>query len=337
MYNQLIHSTNFPTAAFDDDIRHAFFKCRKWQLEETLDPVSCPYHYYCNSRYSGDYPSWVDTLSMLFIALSFLTTGIAMVVSMAGRRDASWVIKFRRLRRYFLPSGPIFLPIILVILAKGYRINTVFPLTHSGPAILQLLRISALSFDTKTVSDIKYLFLEMSTMSGILQAALYIDSIIMPYYTGIDALASSRLSGECLSCVCRERVLVVGGTSVFRGWSVTTALIVGTITLRIFSRLATESKRGTALLKITMESLSWMLMIVESLYLITVITPPEKSLITAISFSSVFVLICLQMLRRLVALVLRFSNENLESKGRLRLVKSTNFRVKGCIGPESSA
>ncbi|KAK9758130.1 hypothetical protein RND81_01G209300 [Saponaria officinalis] len=307
---------NTKLTLLDRDIRHAFFKCRKWQLEETLDPINCPYHYYCNSHYSGDYPSWVDTLMMFFTALAFLTTLTTMVVGMIGRRDAFWVIKFRRLKRYFLPSGPIFLPIFLVILAKGYRINSVFPLTHTGPAILQLLRISALSFDTKSVSDVKYVFLEISTMSGILQAALYLDSIIMPYYTGVDALVSSRLSGECLSCVCRERVLVVGGTSVYRGWSVTTALIVGTLTLRIFSRFATETKRGTTFLKIGIESLSWTLMIVESLYLIIVVTPTDRSWITAVSFAAVFVLICLQILRRLVGLVLGFSFENLENKQR---------------------
>ncbi|WJX10602.1 hypothetical protein P8452_01300 [Trifolium repens] len=50
-----------------------------------------------------------------------------------------------------------------------------------------------------------------STISGILHASIYLDSILLPYYTGFDALMSSTFSGECATCVCRKEELVVGG------------------------------------------------------------------------------------------------------------------------------
>ncbi|KAH9621967.1 hypothetical protein KSS87_021697, partial [Heliosperma pusillum] len=268
MYNKLQHTTNIPYSPtiLVQDLQRTFYKCRKWQLEQTLDPINCPYHYYCNSHYPGNYPSWVDTLVIFITAFSFLAATIAMIAAVVGGSrlpEPPWLTKFNRFRRYFLPSGPILLPIIVVFIAKGSRVNTLLSLAVTGPAILQLVRVSALSFETKTESDIKYVSLEVSTMSGILQAALYLDSIILPYYTGLDALESSRFSGECLSCICREEALIVGGTVVYRGWSVTTAMVVGTLTLRMFTRLAPETKGKTMPIKIAIESLSWILMIVE--------------------------------------------------------------------------
>ncbi|XP_056693665.1 uncharacterized protein [Spinacia oleracea] len=197
MYSQLLPSRNsaFLSTIKEGEIQGTFFKCTKWQLEETMDPINCPYHYYCNSNYSGDYPSWVDSLATVFITITFLATSVLMVVGMIRGRKAAHPTRLNHLRRYFLPSGPIFLPIILVIMAKGNRINTVFPLLYNGPAILHLVRISALAFNTETESDFKYVFLEASTISGILHAALYLDSIILPYYTGLDALMSSKFSG----------------------------------------------------------------------------------------------------------------------------------------------
>lgn len=299
MYSQLLPSTNsaYLSTIQEGDIQRAFFKCTKWQLEETLDPINCPYHYYCNSNYSGDYPSWVDGLAIVFITITFLATTILMMVGKRGRTAAP-LTRINQLKRYFLPSGPIFLPIILVIMAKGHRINTVFPLSYNGPAIFHLVRISALTFNTETESDFKYVFLEASTISGILHTALYLDSIILPYYTGLDALMSSKFSGECVSCVCRHQALVVGGMVVYRGWSVTTALVVATLIFRIFCRLTTESKGKTKLMKLTMESLSWILMTVECFYLL-IIPPPVRTRTRAASYSGVFVLMCLHLLKKL--------------------------------------
>lgn len=317
MYNQLLPSRNsaFLSTIQEGDIQRIFFKCTKWQLEETLDPINCPYHYYCNNNYPGDYPSWVDSLAILFITITFLATAVFMVVEMIrGRKGAGPLTRLNQLRRYFLPSGPIFLPIILLIMGKGHRINSAFPLSYNGPAILHLVRISALAFDTETESDVKYVFLEASTISGILHTALYLDSIILPYYTGLDALMSSKFSGECSSCVCRQQVLAVGGMLVYRGWSVTTALVIGTLIFRIFSRVTTESKRRTKLMKSTMESLSWILMTVECFYLL-IIPPPIRAWTRAASFSGVFVLMCLQLLKRLTTSIVSLFNDTPQNAG----------------------
>lgn len=186
---------------------------------------------------------------------------------MMGGRKPTRLSRLSQSRRYFLPSGPVSLPVILVIMAKGYRINTVFPMSYNGPAILQLVRMSALAFAT--------------------------------YYTGIDALVSSRFSGECLTCVCRQQVLVVGGRLIFyRGWSVTTAMVAGTLIFRIFSRLATEGKARIMFMKFTMEALSWILITLECVYLL-IISPPERTWTRAACFGGVYVLLCLQLLRRL--------------------------------------
>ncbi|CAO2835368.1 unnamed protein product [Amaranthus hypochondriacus] len=308
MFNQLLQTRNsaFLSTIREGDIQKAFFKCTKWQLEETLDPINCPYHYYCNSNYLGDYPSWVDNLVFVFMMVTFLATTILMVAGMIGRRKPALLTRLKHLRRYFLPSGPIFLPVILVIMAKGHRINTTFPLSYNGPAIFQLVRVSALAFNTKTESDIKYVFLEASTISGIIHTALHLDSVILPYYTGLDALMLSKFSGECLSCVCRQQVLVVGGMLVYRGWSVTTALVVGTLILRIFSRL-TENKGKTMLMKSIMETISWILMTVECIYLL-IIPPPVQTWTKAASFSGVTFLMCLQLIKRLSASIVALCN-----------------------------
>ncbi|GAB4861486.1 hypothetical protein Ancab_036688 [Ancistrocladus abbreviatus] len=134
------------------DIETTFFKCTKWQLEETLDPFNCPYHYYCNSTYPGNYPYFVDILVLVFITASFLSTLVVTVIEISGGRRQT---RLSQSRRYLLPSGPISLPVMLLIMAKGYRINTIFPVMFTGPAILQLVRISALAFESKCESDIR--------------------------------------------------------------------------------------------------------------------------------------------------------------------------------------
>ncbi|KAJ8436917.1 hypothetical protein Cgig2_017342 [Carnegiea gigantea] len=266
-----------------------------------------------SSNYAGDYPAWIDNMVMVFTTASFLATVILMVVEMMGGRKPTRLSRLSQSRRYFLPSGPISLPVILVIMAKGYRINTVFPMSYNGPAILQLVRMSALAFATETESDIKYVFLEASTVSGILHTALYLDSIILPYYTGLDALVSSRFSGECLTCVCRQQVLVVGGRLIFyRGWSVTTAMVAGTMIFRIFSRLATEGKARIMFMKFTMEALSWILITLECVYLL-IISPPERTWTRAACFGGVYVLLCLQLLRRFTTSIVAYYNGNLDN------------------------
>ncbi|KAA0039798.1 uncharacterized protein E5676_scaffold266G002560 [Cucumis melo var. makuwa] len=201
---------NYPTLS---NTRLIFFKCTRWQLEETLDKFSCPFHYYCDTIYPGDYPAAIDLLVLIFTATTYISTLLFMLLDMSSNRGK---FCFDQPKKFLLPSGPFSLPVFLFVLAKGHRINTLFPLFLMGPPILQLIYISALTFDNGADKDIKYVFFEASTMSGILHASLNLDFVILPYYTGLDALIGSNFSGECTSCVCRNAPLVVGGNEVVR-------------------------------------------------------------------------------------------------------------------------
>ncbi|WCJ22543.1 hypothetical protein M5689_004629 [Euphorbia peplus] len=252
----------------NEDIRMTFIKCIRWQVEETLDPINCPYHYFCDSTYPGNFPPYIDILVVLFMTASFLSTLIIMIVDISRKTESG----FARWRRFWLPSGPVALPVILLVLAKGHRISSVFPLSIIGPSILQLLHVSALVFDHGVDKDL-------------------------------------RLSGECPSCVCREEVLVVGGTLVsYRGWSVTTFVVVAALCLRVISRMTEGEKRRTMMaMKSLFESLGWILITFDCIYL-TRKTPPEKSMIRIIAFGSLFVLIYLHMIKKLCS---RIAQHNL--------------------------
>ncbi|CAN1157004.1 hypothetical protein LINPERHAP2_LOCUS21281, partial [Linum perenne] len=206
-----------------EDTHLTFFKCTKWQLEQTLDPSSCPYHYFCDSSYPGSYPGYVDFVVVAIAVAAYLVTIAVMVMEVGGGGGGGNEVC--RSKRYVLPSGPVLLPLILLVLAKGYRVESVFPVSSVGPAVFLLLLVSSLAFDTGIDRDARYAFFEASTVSGILHASLYLDSVIMPYYTGLDALVSSTFSGECHSCVCRNEPLIVGGTLIkYKAWSLTTFL-----------------------------------------------------------------------------------------------------------------
>lgn len=276
------------------DIRLTFFKCLKWQVEETLNPIDCPYHYFCDSVYPGNYSSVVDNLLLFFIASTYLATLVIMVMHIAGRGQSCVQSK-----RYLLPSGPIALPLIILALAKGHRINTTFPLSCTGPAILQLVQISALTFANGADNDLKYVFFEASTISGILHASMYLDAVILPYYTGFDALVTSTFSGECSSCVCRKEVLIVGGTLVsYTGWSLTTFLVVGTLCWRVICRLYGRKLGKFILIRSLLESSSWIFIIIDCVYLATN-SPPEKLMLRVATFGGILVLICLAVIREL--------------------------------------
>ncbi|KAJ7954579.1 putative Transmembrane protein [Quillaja saponaria] len=258
--------------ALQEDISTTFLKCISWQVEETLDPTNCPYHYFCDSTYPGNYPPAVDIFVFLFTTASYLVTLVILVMDMISGSGTTFLTKSKR---YLLPSGPIFLPVILLVLANGYRINTIFPLSCIGPAIIHLILISALSFDNGADKDIQYVFFAASTISGILHASLYLDSFLLPYYTGFDALLSSDFSGECASCVCRKEVLVVGGKLVsYRGWSVTTFCVVGVLCLRIICRVYGGKAANSV---------------------------PERALLRVSAFGGIFLLICLHFLKEACA------------------------------------
>ncbi|KAL6131188.1 hypothetical protein ACLB2K_069564 [Fragaria x ananassa] len=219
---------------------------------------------------------------------------ILQMFKMAGRAQGCVQSK-----RYLLPSGPIGLPLIIFALAKGHRINTTFPLSSTGPAILQLVQISALAFANGGDNDIKYVFFEASTISGILHASMYLDAVVLPYYTGLDALVKSTFSGECPSCVCRNEDLVVGGTLVsYRGWGLTTFLVVATLCWRVISRLYGRKLGKFILIRSLLESSSWILIIIDCVSLSTN-SPPERLMLQVAAFGGILVLICLCVIREL--------------------------------------
>ncbi|XVE73593.1 hypothetical protein DITRI_Ditri11bG0131200 [Diplodiscus trichospermus] len=276
-----------------EHIRMAFFKCTRWQVEETLDPTNCPFHYFCDSIYPGNYPPAVDVLVLLLATTSYLTTLVIMLIDIS-RKGRPCLSQSKRL---LLPSGPVSLPLILLALAKGSRINILYPLSCVAPAIFLLIQISALAFDIGADKDPRYAFLEASTISGILHASVYLDSIILPYYTGIDALASSTFSGECVSCVCRTEVLVAGGRLIlYRGLSVTTFCVAGALCLRIICRLSEHNKGKLLSINTLLESLAWILITKDCIYLVAK-SPQEQSLLQAAAFGGILVLICLHGLK----------------------------------------
>ncbi|KAJ9187984.1 hypothetical protein P3X46_003389 [Hevea brasiliensis] len=290
-----------PEWAFED-IRITFFKCVRWQVEETFDPINCPYHYFCDSTYPGNYPPYVDVIVFLFATASYLATLVIMVMDISRRGEAH----FSRYRRFLLPSGPISLPIILLTLTKGYRINSIFPLSCIGPAILQLLYVSSLAFDIGVDKDVRYALYEASTISGILHGSLHLDSIILPYYTGFDALVSSTFSGECQSCVCRREVLLVGGKLVtYRGWSVTTFLVVGALCLRIIRRMSGQNSSTIMAIKSLLESLGWISITLDCIYL-TRKAPPEQPMMRITAFGSILALVCLHLTKKLSSHTTRY-------------------------------
>ncbi|XP_058085249.1 uncharacterized protein LOC131232784 [Magnolia sinica] len=278
-----------------ENITTTFFKCTRWQFEETTDPINCPYHYFCDSTYAGNYPPLIDFSVLFFFTASFLLT-VAFTVSDIKRSSTAARLSHRK-RRYWLPSGPVALPFILLAFAKGHRINTAFPLSNTGPAILQLVLVSALAFENMGEKSMKYVLFEASTVSGILHASLYLDSVILPYYTGLEAIVLSSFSGECGSCVCRREALIAGGSLVlYRGWSATTFSVVGTLCSRMVCALVGED-RGSGMMKKVLEGLGWILISADAVYLIRY--SPRSGFLEQAAYGGVCVLILLQLLKKM--------------------------------------
>ncbi|XP_052211308.1 uncharacterized protein LOC127814091 [Diospyros lotus] len=288
-----------------------FFKCTRWQLEETMDPINCPFHYYCDSPGNpSNYPPSVDILVASFSIASYFATLISMLLETLFHWKVTRNFSAQRLRRFMLPNGPISLPMTLLALSNGRRISTIFPLSCIGPSMLQLIQISAIAVDCMAAErDLKYAIYNASTISGILHASLYVDSIILPYYTGFDALASSTLSGECTSCVCRKETLTVGGKWVsygygygygYRGRSSTSFLIVGLLCLRIICRISAGHERKIVLVKALLENLSWISIAMDCACLV-VYSPPERFALRAVASSAILLLICIHVLMKLCA------------------------------------
>ncbi|CAM0872314.1 unnamed protein product [Alopecurus aequalis] len=248
-----------------DAVTRQILKCTRWQLEETTDFVTCPYHYYCDSSYPGDYNSAVGALVAAFAAYCFVAA-LAFAVLDLARSGTAGVKGIKR--KYLVPSGPFLLPLVLLTLAKGQRVNDIFPLAQLGPALLLLLQASALAFRNEADGDIRYAVLEASTVSGVLHASLYLDAVVLPYYTGLEALRWSRFSGECASCLCRMEPLVVGGTAMrYRGLSKTALAIIFALCSRMVCRIYGE-ERLSAWTRSALEGVGWVFVAADAVYLV---------------------------------------------------------------------
>ncbi|XP_042390427.1 uncharacterized protein LOC121981780 [Zingiber officinale] len=278
-----------------------FFKCTRWQVEETTDLINCPYHYFCDSTYQEDYPPVIDFLVVLFVLASFVSATVFTLLDFSRRPLSCADLSIGRLkRRYLLPSGPIALPLVVLILANGQRINTMFSLSHIGPALLQLVYISALAFRNRDESDIKYSVLEASTVSAILHASLHLDSILVAYYTGLAALRESTFSGLCLSCVCRKDALVVGGSLVgYRGWSKATVLTAIALCSRMACRIFGE-ERFSLVIRLAVEAISWVFVTEDSIDLLLGIA--DWSLLDLVVYGGICALLFLNFLRMAINL-----------------------------------
>ncbi|KAK8945624.1 hypothetical protein KSP40_PGU021529 [Platanthera guangdongensis] len=290
------------------NITTTFFKCTKWQVEETTDLLNCPFHYFCDSSYAGNYPPLVDMLVLAATVTSFLSSAAFTVLEFKSRVSRNFIK-----RRHFLPSGPVMLPMMMFVLANGRKINTFFPLSQMGPSILLLIHVSALGFvNTPEQRSMRYALLEASTISGILHASLNLDSIILPYYTGLDALSKSFFSDECPSCVCRKEDLVVGGRLVsYRGCSKTTLLIVTALFSRMLCSVSPE-KRFSLLMKLTLEGFGWVAVAGDAVYL-TVSMPYGSSVMKVPMYGGICTLIFLNVFRRMYDLYCWHKTEKMKN------------------------
>uniref|UniRef100_A0A0A9GCH8 Uncharacterized protein n=1 Tax=Arundo donax TaxID=35708 RepID=A0A0A9GCH8_ARUDO len=245
------------------NITRQILKCTRWQLEETTDFITCPYHYYCDSSYPGDYSESVGVVVAAFAAYCVLSTAVFTVLDIGRSCTAAGRMK----RKYLVTSGPFLLPLLLLVLAKGQRLNAVFPVAQFGPALLLTLQASALAFRNEADGDLRYAVLEASTVSGILHASLYLDAVVLPYYTGTDALRWSRFSGECATCLCRMEPLVVGGRTVlYRGLSKTALAVIFALCSRMVCRIYGE-ERLSAWTRSALEGASWVFVAGDAVYL----------------------------------------------------------------------
>ncbi|CAN6466181.1 unnamed protein product [Victoria cruziana] len=282
------------------NITTTFFKCTRWQVEETTDPVSCPYHYFCDSTYQGNYPPAVDLSVLLLAAASYLMAASLAMVEVGrfivGREPSQPV------RRYWIPSGPMILPLILLCLAKGHRINTILPFYYAAPPVLQLIHVSALAFENPPAVSVKSVFLEVSTISGILHGSLYVDALILPYYTGLEALISSTFSGECTSCVCRKQILTIGGAYLpYRGWSATMISIACILCFRLVFGVYRNTGKAAVATMLMLEGLAWILSIKDNARLI--LNSTQGQLAERAVCGSICGLICLLLLKRFANLL----------------------------------
>lgn len=290
-----------------------FLKCRVWQEEQTMySSLTCPYHYYCtNSVHPPSYSAIADWFALALAAASFLFLGGVVLWESRGRLFGR--VFHKNTARFWLPSGPLILPLTLLPLAKGHRIDSLFPLSYIAPAWLQLLHISALgnlgSYEELfagrvSVRDrVNAMVFEVSMASGIVHASLYVDSVAMPYYTGLEAFMSSSLSGICTSCICRSEPLVAGGAIWPGAWSYGSFVVASGLLLRLgFGFLQYNWKWNRFLRDIlnlgglVMEFIAWIVTMWEVMQLLHVRIPsrqqgvPYPFVVVPLTFMLLFVL-----------------------------------------------
>lgn len=252
-------------------------------------PLSCPYHYYCtNNIHPSSYSAVADWFALVLAVASFLF--LCGVVLWETRGSLFGRVFNKSTARYWLPSGPLILPLTLLPLAKGHRIDSLFPLSYIAPAWLQLLHISALgnlgSYEELfagrvSVKDrVNAMVFEVSVAAGIVHASLYVDSVAMPYYTGLEAFMSSSLSGICTSCICRREPLVAGGAFWPGAWSYGSCVVALGLLLRLGFGFLQYNWKWNRIIRdvldlgeLLMECMGWMVTVWEVMQLLNISIP----------------------------------------------------------------
>ncbi|KMZ76155.1 hypothetical protein ZOSMA_106G00610 [Zostera marina] len=301
----------------------AFFKCTRWEEDQIDFRRNCRYHYSCERTFfNGDYPPAVDVL-VCFLAIVCYILCLFFTVLHVGKSPRCDYL--RRPRRCLLVSGPILLPLLILVLSNGHRINTAFPLAHMGPVLLQLVHLSVLAFATKPERTILYAVIETSTASGILRASIYLDAVILPYHTGLDALLRSTMSGECETCVCRDKPLTVGGDIIsYRGLSSTTFCVIGTLCSRMVCGLfGKDALNIIKWIEVSIESIGWGLILKDCIFLM--VDPPKPGSPELVAKAAVGFLIILHISQKIYRLALIF--DRLYSKRMKRNHIDGGYRV----------
>lgn len=93
-----------------------------------------------------------------------------------------------------------------------------------------------------------------------------LDSILLPYYKGSDALVSTTFSGKCSSCACRNEMLII---LVPRGGDQWPHFQLWVLSVEGLSADCGKKTGTTILIRPWLESIAWILTFLDSVYLAT--------------------------------------------------------------------
>lgn len=135
-----------------------------------------------------------------------------------------------------------------------------------------------------------------------------LDSILLPYYKGSDALVSTTFSGKCSSCACRNEMLII---LVPRGGDQWPHFQLWVLSVEGLSADCGKKTGTTILIRPWLESIAWIFDI-SGLCLSSNKLHP-KGQCWELLLLEVFVLICLHVLKRACTLTkkMTFSVEKL--------------------------